>query len=87
MFQVVLVGKNGEPLAISELFPRKQSAKKNILAQVAASITKEFQDDTEKDPVVRICDDGDGVIDVIEEDGQPRRAAVYIPGKNPKNKK
>lgn len=86
MFQVVLVGKNGEPLSTSELFPRKQAAKKNVLAQLSAVKEKEFQDDTEKDPRVRIVDDGDGVIDVM--DGEEyRRASIYIPGKNPKNKK
>lgn len=84
-FQVVLVGKNGEPLSVSESFPSKQKAYGNVMAQINAageSSCSFLQDDTLNNlKVIRLW--GDGGRDATSINPSTR----YIPGKNPKKKK
>lgn len=81
-FQVVLVGKNGEPLSTTEILNSKQAAFKNIARQVD-SIDNCFnyaQDDTSKNIIVyRVFYDGRR-----EVANGHKVKPKYTPGKNPK---
>lgn len=82
-FQVVLVGKNREPLSTSELLNSKQSSMKNIKAQCEqnGAVCASYQDDTLKIPVAFSRN-------FIEESFTTLTTfPKYIPGKNPKKKK
>ncbi len=82
-FQVVLVGKNGEPLSTSETFSRKERAFKNVSAQASVIDDGWFicQDDTTF-KVWKVYAGGNK-----EEAGHIDPSPKYIPGKNPKKKK
>lgn len=81
-FQIVLVGKNGEPLSTSELLNSKQAAFKNVLAQIKATVNPMvyIQDDTIKGTLVYLMwSDGSKHIT-----NDVPLTPKYVPGKNKK---
>lgn len=85
-FYVVLTGKNYEPLTITESFPTKQSAWKNIRAQIKTFIGNAecyVQDETDRYNIKRYCVGKTGKY-LVE---GAKSGVMYIPGKNSKKKK